>query len=98
MLYEELHTSSGDWYFNSSIAEQTNVWLDGFHAIVHEMSPIWYNFYLDQMILLQNRMTIQNCRTMVVYQEQGQGGLSNRIEENTVTTHTKQENESQKQI
>jgi hypothetical protein len=40
-----------------AIAEQTNVWLGGFHAILREMLVERYNFFLDQMILLRNRMT-----------------------------------------
>ena len=39
-LFPELISDDGKgWYFNSSIAEQTNVWLGGFHAICREMSP-----------------------------------------------------------
>ncbi|KAF8186294.1 hypothetical protein BJ912DRAFT_1022838 [Pholiota molesta] len=57
-MYRELY-GEGDkaWYFNSSIAEQTNVWLGTFNPIVREMLPDRYNFFLDQMILLRNRMT-----------------------------------------
>ncbi|KIM40257.1 hypothetical protein M413DRAFT_413786 [Hebeloma cylindrosporum] len=57
-LFPELLGKDGKgWYFNSSIAEQTNVWLGGFHAIVREMLHDRYNFFLDEMILLRNRMT-----------------------------------------
>lgn len=45
------------WYFNSSIAEQTNVWLGGYHSICREMLVDKYNFFLDEMILRRNRMT-----------------------------------------
>lgn len=45
------------WYFNSSIAEQTNVWLGGYHAICHEMLINKYTFFLDEMILHRNCMT-----------------------------------------
>ncbi|KAF8878493.1 hypothetical protein CPB84DRAFT_1751906 [Gymnopilus junonius] len=45
------------WYFNSSIAEQTNVWLGSYHSMCHEMLVDKYNFYLDEMILRRNRMT-----------------------------------------
>ncbi len=58
ILYPELLGENGKaWYFNSSIAEQTNVWLGGFHAILREMLVERYNFFLDQMILYRNRMT-----------------------------------------
>ncbi|KAF8802114.1 hypothetical protein BYT27DRAFT_7226507 [Phlegmacium glaucopus] len=45
------------WYFNSSIAEQTNVWLGSYHAICREMLVDKYTFFLDEMILRRNRMT-----------------------------------------
>jgi len=45
------------WYFNSSIAEQTNVWLGGYHAILREMHVDTYNFFLDEMIIYRNQLT-----------------------------------------
>jgi hypothetical protein len=33
------------WFFNTSIAEQTNVWLGGYHSICREMLPAKYNFF-----------------------------------------------------
>ena len=45
------------WFFNLSIAEQTNVWVGGYHAICREMLVDKYDFFLDQMILCRNRMT-----------------------------------------
>lgn len=45
----------GKWRFNSSIAEQTNVWLGGYQAIVRDMEATRYNFYLDEMIKRRNR-------------------------------------------
>lgn len=51
------------WYFNSSIAEQTNVWLGGYHAICREMLVDKYNFFLDEMILRRNRMTQEKLAT-----------------------------------
>jgi hypothetical protein len=45
------------WFFNSSIAEQTNVWLGGYHSICREMLMDKYTFFLDEMILRRNRMT-----------------------------------------
>lgn len=44
------------WFFNSSIAEQTNVWLGGYHSILREMTAKKYNFFLDEMILRKNRL------------------------------------------
>lgn len=45
------------WYFNSSIAEQTNVWLGGYHSICWEMLIDKYDFFLDEMIMQRNRLT-----------------------------------------
>jgi hypothetical protein len=52
MMYHNLKTGKDEWYFNTSIAEQTNVWLGGFHSICQEMHGITYDFFLDQMILM----------------------------------------------
>ncbi|KAJ7348297.1 hypothetical protein DFH08DRAFT_698265 [Mycena albidolilacea] len=46
------------WFFNTSIAEQTNVWLGGYHSMCREMLPVKYNFFLDEMIRLRNDMTV----------------------------------------
>ena len=52
VMFPELLGENGKgWYFNSSIAEQTNVWLGGFHAIDREMLVDRFNFFLDQMII-----------------------------------------------
>ncbi|KAF8445913.1 hypothetical protein L210DRAFT_3392409 [Boletus edulis BED1] len=62
--FPELISDDGQgWYFNSSIAEQTNVWIGGYHAVGArrslrlEMLVDKYDFFLDQMILRRNRMT-----------------------------------------
>ena len=56
--YPELLGEDGKpWYFNSSIAEQTNAWLGGYQAICREMSAYRYNFFLDEMIHRHNIMT-----------------------------------------
>ncbi|EIW75906.1 hypothetical protein CONPUDRAFT_65267 [Coniophora puteana RWD-64-598 SS2] len=53
--FPELQSEDGSgWWFNSSVAEQVNVWLGSFHAIVREMRPIRYNFFLDEMVRLRN--------------------------------------------
>ncbi|KIO03571.1 hypothetical protein M404DRAFT_144986, partial [Pisolithus tinctorius Marx 270] len=41
---------NGKWCFNTSICEQTNVWLGGYQAILSNMTVHRYNFYLDEMI------------------------------------------------
>ncbi|KIK81568.1 hypothetical protein PAXRUDRAFT_35835 [Paxillus rubicundulus Ve08.2h10] len=46
------------WCFNTSISEQTNVWLGGYQAILCSMSVHRYNFYLDEMIKRRNRYII----------------------------------------
>jgi hypothetical protein len=58
--YPELISQDNQgWYFNSSIAEQTNVWLGGYHAICREMLIDKHAFFLDEMILCRNQMTRQ---------------------------------------
>ena len=49
---------NGLWWFNTSIAEQVNVWLGGYHVICREMLVVKYNFFLDEMIHLHNEVTI----------------------------------------
>ncbi|KAJ3866310.1 hypothetical protein EV359DRAFT_36897 [Lentinula novae-zelandiae] len=48
----------GQWYFNSSIAEQNNIWLGGYHSMLREMGHVKYDYFLDEMILRWNRMTL----------------------------------------
>lgn len=54
-LFPELMNDEGDgWFFNTSIAEQNNVWLGGYHAILQEMTAERFDFFLDEMIRLKN--------------------------------------------
>ncbi|KAJ7612433.1 hypothetical protein DFH06DRAFT_1484842 [Mycena polygramma] len=46
-----------DWVFNSSAAEQANVWFGKYQNIVQDMAVLKYNFYLDEMIRLHNEDT-----------------------------------------
>jgi hypothetical protein len=48
----------GKWYFNTSVAEQVNVWFGGYHSMVREMLPVKYDFFLDEMIRLRNIQTV----------------------------------------
>lgn len=50
------------WRFNSSIAEQTNVWFGGFHSICREMQVDRYNFFLDEMIRRKNQLIIEKLK------------------------------------
>ncbi|KAK6984509.1 hypothetical protein R3P38DRAFT_2575937 [Favolaschia claudopus] len=57
-LFPELMDSDGKWVFNSSAAEQANVWFGGFQSIVREMTvQSVYNFFLDEMIAIHNSFT-----------------------------------------
>ncbi|KIK93253.1 hypothetical protein PAXRUDRAFT_145477, partial [Paxillus rubicundulus Ve08.2h10] len=49
----------GKWHFNTSICEQTNVWLGGYQAILQNISVHRYNFYLDELIKRWNHFVIQ---------------------------------------
>lgn len=55
-------TVDGKWTFNSSAAEQANVWAGGYHAILREMGSVKYSFFLDEMILCKNRVTVAKLR------------------------------------
>jgi pyruvate dehydrogenase complex dehydrogenase (E1) component len=58
MQFPELTGEDGKaWFFNSSVAEQTNVWLGGYHSILREMGADKYDFFLDEMIMRKNRLT-----------------------------------------
>ena len=60
--WKELHTHDGKWIFNSSIAEQTNAWVGGYHAMLHEMLPQNYNFFLDEMIMRWNELVVDKLQ------------------------------------
>jgi hypothetical protein len=61
--FPELHGENGvGWYFNTSIAEQTNVWFGGYHSICREMLAFKYDFFLDEMILIQNEATVKRLK------------------------------------
>jgi hypothetical protein len=57
-----LCTQDNKWVFNSSAAEQTNVWFGGFHSIVCNMQADHYNLFLDEMILRRNRVTVKRLK------------------------------------
>jgi hypothetical protein len=50
------------WRFNSSAAEQSNVWIGGYQAIVREMEADRFEFFLDEMIKRRNRLIIQQLK------------------------------------
>lgn len=54
VMYPELEDEEGNWYFNTSVAEQTNAWLGGYHSMCREMLPAKFDFFLDEMIRLRN--------------------------------------------
>lgn len=57
--FPDLRDDNG-WTFNSSAAEQTNVWFGKYDVIVREMHQHRYNFFLDEMITLRNDYTLTN--------------------------------------
>lgn len=58
-LWPELSDENGKWIFNSSIAEQVNVWIGGYQAIVRDMLPHRYDFFLDKMIKRRNEILVE---------------------------------------
>lgn len=63
MAFPELSVD-GDrkWYFNSSVCEQTNSWFGKFNSITRGMKPIKFDFYLDEVILCRNRLTLEKLK------------------------------------
>lgn len=51
---------NGQWRFNSSAAEITNAWFGGFQSMVREMRKEHYEFFLDEMTKLCNRMLVRD--------------------------------------
>lgn len=47
------------WIFNSSAAEQVNVWLGGYIAIVRDMLAHRFDFFLDEMIKRRNAEVVE---------------------------------------
>ena len=58
-LYDE---ETKKWRFNSSAAEQANVWYGKFLPIVREMTSVHYNFFLDEMISIHNASVERDLR------------------------------------
>lgn len=52
--FPELLDKFWKWFFNTSIAEQINAWLQGYHSIVCKMLPDKFDFFLDEMIMRWN--------------------------------------------
>lgn len=52
-------TEDGKWTFNSSAAEQGNVWFGGYATIIREMHQHRAQFFLDEMISLRNERTVE---------------------------------------
>lgn len=50
------------WQFNTSICEQLNIWLAGFHSILQDMEATRYNFYLNEMIKRKNMYTVSKLK------------------------------------
>ncbi|KAI0310124.1 hypothetical protein OF83DRAFT_1071058, partial [Amylostereum chailletii] len=62
-MFPELHDEKGNWYFNSSVAEQANVWIDGYLTIVRELLAYRFEFFLDEMIKRRNEILIEKLRS-----------------------------------
>jgi hypothetical protein len=46
--YPELCTPDGKWVFNTSAAEQANIWLEGYYSMCREMVLVKFNFFLTR--------------------------------------------------
>ncbi|KZT62745.1 hypothetical protein CALCODRAFT_425601, partial [Calocera cornea HHB12733] len=59
LLFPDIYdVKTKTWFFNSSAAEQTNVWFNGYHSIVHDMMGPRFDFFLDEMIKERNRFLV----------------------------------------
>ncbi|KAJ6619830.1 hypothetical protein B0H10DRAFT_1124062 [Mycena sp. CBHHK59/15] len=58
----ELIGENDKWVFNSSAAEQANVWFGKFQNTVQEMPVLRFNFFLDEMISIRNEKIVQDLR------------------------------------
>ena len=58
--FPELYSIDNEWLFNTSAAEQGNVWFGKFMPVVREMDEIHFNFFLDEMISLHNEQVRQS--------------------------------------
>ncbi|KAJ3723383.1 hypothetical protein C8R42DRAFT_695872 [Lentinula raphanica] len=60
--WTELVGEDGKWVFNSSAAEQSNVWIGGYQAILRDMLAHNFNFFLDEMIKRRNEVFVAKLR------------------------------------
>jgi hypothetical protein len=58
VAYPELLAPDSKWFFNTSVAEQTSIWLGGYQSMCREMLPTKFNFFLNEMIRLRNQITV----------------------------------------
>ena len=56
--YPELYNELNQWLFNSSAAEQANIWFGKFLPVVREMGQLRYNFFLDEMVIIRNEYIV----------------------------------------
>ena len=73
--FRELLTDLQEWLFNSSAAEQVNVWFGDFGPIVREMTEVHHEFFLDEMIAIYNEHKVselwkRGCRPRIVPDEE----------------------------
>ncbi|THU87679.1 hypothetical protein K435DRAFT_821866 [Dendrothele bispora CBS 962.96] len=61
---EMVDPENNKWWFNTSAAEQVNVWLGKYQAIVKEMNVVKYNFFLDEMIMRHNEEAVTKLQAM----------------------------------
>ncbi|KAJ3990923.1 hypothetical protein F5050DRAFT_1582260, partial [Lentinula boryana] len=60
--WTELAGEDGEWVFNSSAAEQSNVWIGGYQAILRDMLAHNFDFFLDELIKRRNKILVAKLR------------------------------------
>lgn len=58
-VFPDLQDENGHWYFNSSAGEMTNVWYGGFASLARSMTPIRFNFMMEDMVERRNDWMIR---------------------------------------
>ncbi|KAJ3795740.1 hypothetical protein GGU11DRAFT_836671 [Lentinula aff. detonsa] len=60
--WTELAGEDGEWVFNSSAAEQSNVWIGGYQAILRDMLAHNFDFFLNELIKRRNKILVAKLR------------------------------------
>ena len=61
--YPEMRTEDDQkWFFNTSVAEQNNMWIGGFNAVLRGMTQEKYGFVLSEVVTVKNEKTLRRLK------------------------------------